>query len=189
MDYTSLGLAELTAGLTAIAREAQERFGGLDARRLNWRPSAARWSVAQCFEHLLIANRLVMRQAEAALDPARPRTLWQRMPLLPGVLGRMLIRSQAPGGARKYQSPPPARPASSDIPADIIPQFVAQHQELVTRLAGLDEAQAARTIMASPFLGVITYSVLDGYRLLLAHDRRHFEQARQVTLSPEFSDG
>jgi hypothetical protein len=185
LDYTTLSLAEVTAGLGAIARETQERFGGLDARQLNWRPSPAQWSVAQCFEHLLIANRLVIREAEAALDDARPRTFWQRMPLLPSVLGRMLIRSQTPGGSRKFRSPPTAQPASSDIAADIIPRFVAQHRELATRLAGLSEAQAARAIMASPFLRVITYSVLDGCRLLLAHDRRHFEQARQVTLSSQ----
>jgi hypothetical protein len=40
--------------------------------------------------------------------------------------------------------------------------------------------------MASPFLRVITYSVLDALRLIAAHDRRHMEQARRVTQMPEF---
>jgi hypothetical protein len=40
--------------------------------------------------------------------------------------------------------------------------------------------------MTSPFVRFITYSVLDGWRLAVAHDRRHFEQARRVTLMPEF---
>jgi hypothetical protein len=40
--------------------------------------------------------------------------------------------------------------------------------------------------MTSPFIKVITYSVLDGWRLVFAHDRRHLEQARRVTLSPGF---
>jgi hypothetical protein len=40
--------------------------------------------------------------------------------------------------------------------------------------------------MTSPFIKIITYSVLDGYRLMLAHDRRHFEQARRVMLSRGF---
>jgi hypothetical protein len=186
MDYATLSLAEVKAGLDDIARDTQATFGSLDARQLNWRPDAARWSVAQCFEHLLVANRLMFRAAEDALDDARPRTMWQRLPILPGVLGRMLIRSQSPGAVRKYKAASKAQPATSDIDADIIQRFVEQHREVVTWLQVLDERQAARAIMTSPFIRVITYSVLDGYRLVLAHDRRHFEQARHVTLSPGF---
>jgi hypothetical protein len=40
--------------------------------------------------------------------------------------------------------------------------------------------------MVSPFVAFITYSVLDGCRLLVAHERRHFEQARRVTREPGF---
>ena len=62
----------------------------------------------------------MFRAAGDALDSARPRTLWQRLPVVPGVFGRMLIRSQSPGAARKFTAPPKARPATSDIAADII---------------------------------------------------------------------
>jgi len=102
VDYTTLSLAEVRTGLDGMAQETQAAFGGFDARQLNWRPDAARWSVAQCFEHLLTANFLMFQAAEVALKNARPRTVWQRLPILPGVLGRMLIRSQAPSGARRF---------------------------------------------------------------------------------------
>src|SRR5262245_3634528 len=112
MDYTTLSLADVRAGLDNLIRETQATFGGFDARQLNWRPDAARWSVAQCFEHLLIANRLMFQAAEDALHDAAPRTLWQRLPVLPGVLGRMLVRSQAPGAARRFTAPSKAQPAT-----------------------------------------------------------------------------
>jgi hypothetical protein len=51
---------------------------------------------------------------------------------------------------------------------------------------GLDEQAARAAIMTSPFVRFITYSVLDGWRLVVTHDRRHFEQARRVTQSPGF---
>jgi hypothetical protein len=56
----------------------------------------------------------------------------------------------------------------------------------VSRLQTLDEEEATHAIMTSPFVRVITYSVLDGWRLVLAHDRRHIEQARRVTQSRGF---
>jgi len=188
VDYTTLSLAEVRTGLDGMAQETQAAFGGFDARQLNWRPDAARWSVAQCFEHLLTANFLMFQAAEVALKNARPRTVWQRLPILPGVLGRMLIRSQAPSGARRFTAPSKAQPATSDIAADIIQRVVEQHRDFVAWVQALDERDAARTIMTSPFMRVVTYSVLDGWRLMLAHDRRHFEQARRITLSPGFPD-
>lgn len=186
MDYTTLSLAEVGSGLDDMARETQATFGKLDVRQLNWRPDVAQWSVAQCFEHLLTANRLMFGAAKAALNHAQPRTLWQRLPLVPGVLGGMLIRSQAPSGARKFTASPKAQPGTSDIAATVIPRVVEQHREAVAWIETIDEQEAARAIMTSPFVRVITYRVLDGCRLVVAHGRRHFEQARRVTWSPGF---
>ena len=85
-----------------------------------------------------------------------------------------------------FTAPAQAHPAASDIEADIIQRFVEQHRDAVARLQALDERRAARVIMTSPFVRVITYSVLDGWRLVFAHDRRHFEQARRVAELSEF---
>src|SRR5215203_3162281 len=126
MDYATLSLADVRSGLDALARDAQAVFGGCDARQLNWRPDPARWSVAQCFDHLLTANRLMLQAAEDALNGASPRTVWQRLPVVPGVLGRMLVRSQAPSARRKFTAPPKAQPTTSALAADVIQRFVDQ---------------------------------------------------------------
>ena len=186
MDYTTLSLAELRAGLNDLAWDAQATFGGLDARQLNWRPAAAQWSVAQCFEHLLKMNRLMFQAAGTAMKAESPRTIWQRLPVLPGLLGRLMIRSQSPDNGKKFTAPAPGQPSSSDIGADVVQRFVEQLRDAVTRLETLDERNAARTIAASPFIKVVTYSVLDAWRLVFAHGRRHVEQARRVTTSPGF---
>jgi non-ribosomal peptide synthetase component F len=186
MDYTALSLTEVRTAFDAIAGEARAAFGDLDGRQLNWRSGEARWSVAQCFDHLLTADTLMLAAAEDALNDTRPRTIWQRLPVLPGLLGRALIRSQAPEAARKFTAPARAQPAASAIADDIILRFVEQHRDAVVRLQALDERQMARAIMTSPFVRVVTYSVLDGWRLVVAHDRRHFEQARRVTRLPAF---
>lgn len=185
MNYTSLSAAEVRTALSDVARDAQATFGGLDGRKLNWRPEPTRWSIAQCFEHLLTANGLILRAAEHALRNP-PRSMWQRLPLLPALFGWMLIRSQAPITKRKFAAPVRARPTTSEIPGDIIQRFVGQHRDAAEWMGALDERDARRSIMISPFINVVTYSVLDGLRLIVAHDRRHFEQARRVMLSPGF---
>lgn len=37
-----------------------------------------------------------------------------------------------------------------------------------------------RTIITSPALNFVTYSLMDAYRILVVHERRHFQQARRV---------
>jgi len=185
IEYTALSLADASSALHDIARDAESAFGHLDVQQLNWKPEADRWSVAQCFEHLVTGNRLMLRAAHDALDGAQ-RTIWQRVPLMPRVLGSLMIRSQSPGVSRRYVAPSAAQPIASEISADIIERFIAQQDEAATWMQTLDEGTARHTIMVSPFVRFIAYSVLDGCRLMAAHDRRHFEQARRVTVAYQF---
>ena len=184
MDYTRLSLAQAGAALLDVGRDTQATFGALDVRQLNWQPDATRWSIAQCFDHLLTANRLMLRSAQDALE--KGPTIWGRLPLLPHLCGPMLVRSQAPEAVRRFSAPRDAQPAASDIPADVLQRFVDQQREAAAWMGTLDEGDARRTIMSSPFLRLVTYSVLDGCRLIVAHDRRHIEQARRVLLSSTF---
>jgi hypothetical protein len=186
VDYTTLSLVAVRTGLDEVVCDTQATFGGLDSRQLNWRPDATRWSVAQCFEHLLAANSVMFRAADEALNGSRPRSIWQRLPVWPRLFGRMLIRSQSPDSSRKFTAPQISTPTASDIAADVVQRFIDQQRDAVSRLQTLDEEEATHAIMTSPFVRVITYSVLDGWRLVLAHDRRHIEQARRVTQSRGF---
>jgi hypothetical protein len=186
MDYTLINLDEAAAALEEVARDAEQSFGALTGRQLNWRPDAARWGVAQCLEHLLTSNRLMLQSARSALDGSQPRTLWQRLPVVTGFFGRLLIRSLTPTATRKMTAPPGARPAFGDIPDDVVRRFADQQREAARWMTALDAARAEQTIMTSPFIRVVTYSVLDACRLMVAHDRRHIEQARRVTRMAEF---
>jgi hypothetical protein len=188
VNYTGFSLEDIAGALEDIAREAQETFGRLDVAQLNWRPDARRWSVGQCFEHLLTTNRLIVEHADEALDRTRPRTIWQRLPIWPRLFGRLLIQSQAPGGTRKYSAPPAAQPPASSIAADVVVRFVQQQRESAARVRTIDGRAAATAIMTSPFFDFITYSVLDGWRVMVAHNRRHVEQARGVAHSQGLPD-
>jgi hypothetical protein len=179
IEYTTLSLQDVARALEDTAAAARDTFGGFDAEQLNWRPEAAAWSVAQCFEHVRTTNRLMLTAARYAL--AHRPTLWQRVPLIPAFFGRQLVRSQAPQATRKFTTSAVATPSPSAIAANVIERFLAEHRDRSEWIESLDPAAAARTIMVSPFVRVIAYSVLDGCRLMAAHDRRHFEQARRVT--------
>lgn len=186
MDYTTISLVDVRTELDAIAADAGTAFGRLDARQINWKADASRWSVAQCLEHLLTANRQMVEMADQALDATRGRTLWQRLPIWPGLLGRMLVRTQSPNATRRFKAPGKAQPAASALDTGIVARFVHQQRELIAKLDASATRDLAGVVMASPFLGIVTYSVLDGWRLIVAHERRHVQQAKQVMATPGF---
>jgi len=186
MDYTRLTLREIESALADIARDADATFGRLDSQQLNWRPDAQEWSVAQCLDHLLTANQLMSATSEDALAGATRPTIWQRLPVLPGVFGRALVRSQAPESTRKYKAPSKAQPSTSDLAADVVGRFVDQQRVAARTVLGLDAVRAARVVMTSPFVRVITYSVLDGWRLVVAHNHRHLQQAKRAMQTQGF---
>jgi hypothetical protein len=183
--YTTLSPAALADEFSTIATDTASVFGQYDAAQLNWQPHAAGWSIAQCFDHLLKADREMFQAIGRALDRGATQTIWQRLPLWPRLFGWMLVTSQAPGGKQKYSAPATAQPASSDIAADTVERFIACQQTGMSAVRALSP-EDARRIMVSPFVSQITYSVLDGYRLIAAHQRRHFEQAKRVTEHPGF---
>ena len=186
MDYTTISLVDVRAELDAIAADASAAFGRLDARQINWKADASSWSVAQCLEHLLTANRQMVEMADQALDATRGRTLWQRLPIWPGLLGRMLVRTQSPNATRRFKAPGKAQPAASALDTAIVGRFVDQQRELIAKLDASATRDLAGVVMASPFLGIVTYSVLDGWRLIAAHERRHVQQAKRVMATPGF---
>jgi hypothetical protein len=177
--YTTLAPAQLADEFSAIAHDAASVFSRYDATQLNWQPHAAGWSIAQCFDHLLKTNQGMLRAIDRALDRGAAPTVWQRLPLWPRLFGWMLVTSQGPGGTRRYVAPAGATPGSGSLPPDTLERFIVGQQAAIAGVRALSAADARR-IMVSPFVAQITYSVLDGYRLIAAHQRRHFEQASRV---------
>lgn len=183
--FSTLSPADLAGEFAAIAQDAAAVFGRYGAASLNWQPDAATWSIAQCFDHLLKADDQMFQAIGGALDRKAARSIWQRLPIWPRLFGWMLVTSQAPGGKQKYKAPAGIQPVASDIAPDVIERFIARQHTGIAALAALGPGDTGR-IMVSPFVAQITYSVLDGYRLIAAHQRRHFEQARRVTEHPAF---
>ena len=185
-NFSTLSLIEISREIDAISRDAEATFGGLTAVQLNWKSTPSRWSIAQCFDHLIRINGQMLDGIVRTLDSATPKTLVQRVPGLPRVFGRIMIRSLSPTATRKLPAPASARPSTSNLGGDIILRFVEAQVALRQRLRSFEHRALAETIMVSPFTSVIAYPVLDACRIIVAHERRHFEQARRITQTPGF---
>jgi len=180
MDYQNLTLSQIFDEGEAIAGDAKTLFGQLNSQQLNWKPAADSWSVAQCLDHLITINREYYPVFERILKGQYRKTLWRRLPFLPAVFGRMMVKALSPNSNQKLKAPGAARPSSSSIDPQIVERFVAQQSETLAQMRSLENIDPAETIITSPFASVVVYSLLDTFRLIVAHERRHFAQAQRV---------
>lgn len=179
-DPTKLSLPQIYAEAEAIAVDAQQLFGRLKAAQINWQPHQAAWSVGQCLDHLVVTNHEFFPLLDQLGKGEYRATLWQRMPALPGLFGRLMIKTLAPGATRKFKAPPRFQPTASHVDPQIVSRFVAHQQDVIAKMRATEKLELARIIITSPVSKLVVYSLLDAYRILVVHERRHLAQAQRV---------
>jgi DinB superfamily len=163
-----------------VADETNRAFGQLSAEQINWKPSGAEWSVGQCFDHLIISNRPYFTIIEEIRRGRRRQSVWERMPLLPRLFGRMLIWTLRPDAGRKVKARPAFYPSNSHIDVGIIAEFLDQQDRLLKLMEATRGLDLQGIVMTSPVVRQITYTLMDAYRIIVVHEQNHFVQAKQV---------
>lgn len=173
-------IASAIGKLNDISRKFEENFGNLSKEELNMKISPQDWSIGQCIDHLTVSNMSYFPQLRAAASGNLQSGFWARMPLLPGMFGKMLKRSVSPVEKKKFKTMKPFEPSYSDINAGVVKSFVEIQNELCEMISKLDRTDLQKTIITSPASSFITYSLEDLLDILALHEERHFRQAMRT---------
>jgi hypothetical protein len=186
MDYQNLTLPQIYDEAEAIAVDAKTLFGHLNPEQLNWKPAADSWSVAQCLDHLITSNRANEPVVDRILKGEYRKTFLHRLPFLPSFFGNMMVKAISPDSQRKFKAPPTSQPSSSSIDPQIVERFVTNQREMLAKMKLVEDRDPAEINITSPFVSLAVYSLLDAFRLMVAHERRHFAQAQRVMRADRF---
>lgn len=170
-------LAKLREDLNTVSDDVRKTFTSLSPGQLNWKPSAEKWSVGQCFEHLLSANTGMIASVEGKIEVTSPTTFWERLPLLPRFFGKVIGNAVSPEGQRKIKAPKVFEPSASDVDASIVESFLGFQPKIA---AAMERCGNVDIVMGSPAAAFITYSLLDAFRIVVRHEQRHLLQAKRV---------
>lgn len=179
-------LDTLIQNARTIAADARSSFGKLSAKQLNWKPSAERWSIAQCFEHLITSNKGYLPIIDDLRKGKKKSTIWERLPVLPGLAGKLLIKSLDPASTRKVKAPKKFQPAQSEISPAVIDDFVAVQNEVIEGMKSTSHLDLEKIVITSPVASFVAYSLMDAYRIIVVHEKRHFQQAQRVMAESGF---
>ncbi len=171
--------------MTEIGQNAEFAFGHLSAEQINWKPSADGWSVGQCFEHLIKSNQLFFPELERIAGGQRKNSFLENYSPLSSIFGNLLINSLKKD-ERKFKAPSKAIVPPSDVDASIVELFAAHQADLIERVKSTVTADWEKTKITSPFMKLITYTLADGFRVVVEHERRHVRQAERLVRAENF---
>jgi hypothetical protein len=186
MSNSNPELNQLLVEAEQIAADTTFTFGALTPAQLNWKPGEDRWSVAQCLEHLIVANKGYFSTLESIVKGERKPSLIERIPVLPKLWGKLVVKSQNPSNTRKYKAPKSFQPSQSNLRETIVNDFVDQQHRVMDFMKASRALDLEAIVITSPAVSFVTYSLMDAYRLIVVHEKRHILQAKRVKEEANF---
>jgi len=152
---------------TSRGREIRQR---LDAAGWNLAPTG-RWSPAQIFEHLRLANEPYLHALPSAIqhaptgDEAAIRTTW---------FGRTLLKMSGPDG--NAPAPKPLIPGNGPFGEEPFAAWLGQQERLARLIAEAKGRNIGAVKIRNPFLKFARMTICDALLILFAHTERHLGQ-------------
>jgi len=108
------------------------------------------------------------------------------VPFLPRFFGGLLIKTLRADSARRVKARADFLPSSSHIAPTIIARFLEQQERLLHLMEATRGLDLDGITITSPQVQLITYSLVDAYRIIVVHEQNHVVQAMRVVESPGF---
>jgi hypothetical protein len=159
--------------------ELTNSFNSLSSEQLNWKPTPQEWSIGQCVDHLINTNSHYSEAVEKVLQGEK-RTFWEKLPLLPKIFGKLLLSFLDPKAQNKAKAPKVIEPSNQTIDKDVVKRFNQTQNKLADLMKKTANLPLNKVIITSPVTPVVTFALIDAYKIIATHDKRHFDQAMKV---------
>ncbi|MGY6741257.1 MAG: DinB family protein [Cecembia sp.] len=166
--------------LDHISKEVNEKFGALSKEQLFAQPDPKRWSIAQNLQHLIQVNESYFPIFNRLEKRDLPQPFIGKIAFFRKLFGNMIYQSVSDGGKRKVKTFPLWEPKNLENDGDILGKFLEQQEALkqwIDRLQSFIEKEA---VIHSPANKLIVYTLPKALDIIVAHEKRHLDQALNV---------
>ena len=166
--------------IDSITKSFNDEFQILDKKELNWKPNPNTWSVAQIIEHLIVTNKSYYPIFEQLKSNNYKLPVMAKLSFLADVFGNLILKTVSPEYKRKTKTFPVWQPETGNIDTNILSEFSNEQKRLKDEIDDCKELIQQNKILSSPANKNIFYRIDKTFDILIAHEKRHFNQAVQV---------
>jgi len=152
---------------------------GLSAAQLNFKADSTRWSVAQCVEHIALAENLIWQRIyDATKQPATPEKKSEMKFTDEQIIQATTDRS------KKLKAPEPLQPVGKFANTDEALKYYISRRDSTIAYINSTQDDLKNRYMVHPVYG--TLNLYQGLLLIAAHSERHTLQLEEVKANPNF---
>jgi hypothetical protein len=177
--------AILVRGNEAKSKAVRE-FSNLTVEQLNWKSTPKTWSISQCLDHLIQSHQAYYPDFEQIAAGNYEMTLWEKYSPLTKLWGRELRKQLQETVKKKMVAPKLIKPASSNFTLEHLSDYGQSLDHFLSYISKCKDVDIDQTIINSPTVKIVTYSLRDAFQFLLQHEHRHLNQAIRVKESTRF---
>ena len=166
--------------LDALTAKFNEVFGDLTPQQLNWKPDANTWSIAEKIEHLNLVNESYFPVIEKLKTKTYKQPFTAKFNFLINFFGTSILKSVQPETKRKSKTFPGWKPSASNQTNNVLERFNCIQAQLREIIKNSEELLKSKTVISSPANSRIVYRLETAFEILLAHEERHFQQAKKL---------
>src|SRR6188474_3695498 len=116
--------------ITAVQGQVEQQFSSLTHQQLNCKTEPGKWSIAQCLQHLILANSNYFSTFDKVLEGNYKLSLFQRLNPFKRLVGSYMVKQLGPRIKKKMKAPAIFQPSYSELPADIVLNFSEMQNKL-----------------------------------------------------------
>lgn len=175
---------KLSGQLDSIRKRAELLVSGLTPDQLTRRRDSAKWSIAECLQHLNLTAATVQPKIVAAIEKGKRENLTGTGPFSPGPLGKLLIWIAEPPPKFRLRTPRNIAPRAEQTgSAELIAEFMRFQDGWQMLIQDSEGLNLKKIKVESLFPGLPRLRLAAPIPWMLAHQRRHLLQAENVKRS------
>lgn len=163
-----------------ISEEAAKVFGTLPTATLYQKPDPTTWSIAENLQHLITLNSTYFPIFKKLKEGNIKRPFVGNFRFFTRLFGNMIFNSVSDGGKKKIKTFPLWQPILVDSKTSIVDDFLAHQEQLKDQIKSLNLFIEKEAVIYSPANKLIVYTLPQALDIIVAHERRHLEQAKRL---------
>jgi hypothetical protein len=171
--------SEMINHFEQIKETVVKLFGDVSVEEFNKKPSAKRWSAAECIEHLNLSAqsylsgvpKIPKRSSVVIDDETRIKS---------GLFARSFIHFFGPKIRMKIKTPKRMMTSNSSYSKDIIDDFLSLQDEFITAIRCVESGELRSIKAVWPTFELKKLTLADVAMITIAHELRHVNQAERA---------
>ena len=176
----SIDTSKWKSEIDRTTADFKNAFAGLSEGELNWKPDAKTWSIAQNLDHLIVINSSYYPLITKAQQNQLELPWLGKVKFVYSMIGKMILDASGPDRRKKISTFPVWMPAASNISADILDRFEVHQSELKQMIDNCMSLLLNNAVIYSPANRMIVYKLSTAFDIIVAHERRHLNQAMEI---------